>query len=421
MHLLFLSTFYPPYELGGLDQLCQEVSEGLKRRGHHVTVLTSRYGTDEHSNDEVDVLRQLHLQAGLNYYRPIDFFLKWRQWEQHNAQALRAAIACNLPDLLVVWNMWNLSRNLPHWAETWLPQRVAYYVSSTWLVETDAHLAYWQLPARRALAEQLYKRPLRALALAELRRENYPPRLQLEHVMCVSRYIRDTLRQAKALPRDAGVLYNGIAPEPFLRHARRTEWDTPDRLRLLYFGALLEIKGVHTAVEALGILKGRGLADRIDLTLIGSGHPDYEARLHALVDQYGLQNSVHFAGRVARDKVPECLAHYDVYLFTSCGPEALARTVMEAMAAGLLVIGAETGGQVEMFVNGENSLTFKPEDAGELADQIERALDDPALRRRLAQAGQHTVLERFTLERMIDDTEAWLEQILHENTAPQPV
>lgn len=416
MHLLFLSTFYPPYEVGGLDQLCHEVSEGLKRRGHHVTVLTSRYGVNKESNNKVDVLRRLYLQADLNYYRPFDFFLKRRQQEQHNAQALRAAIQRNLPDLLVVWNMWNLSRNLPYWAETWLPQRVAYYVASTWLVETDAHPAYWQLPARHALAERLYKKPLRALALAELRRESYPPRLQLEHVMCVSQYIRDTLRQAKVLPYDAGVLYNGIAPEPFLRHAGRAEGDTPDRLRLLYFGALLEIKGVHTAVEALGIVKERGLADRIDLTLIGSGHPDYEARLHALVAKYGLQDSIHFAGRVTRDEVPECLARYDVYLFTSCGPEALARTVMEAMAAGLLVIGAETGGQVEMLSNGENALTFKAEDANGLANCIERALHEPDLRRKLALAGQQTVLERFTLDHMVDNVETWLEDILRENT-----
>ena len=411
MRLLFLSTFYPPYELGGLDQLCHEVSEGLKRRGHSVTVLTSRYGTDGQARHEADVVRQLYLQADLNYYKPADFFLKRRRQEQNNAQVLQAAIAATQPDLCVVWNMWNLSQNLPHWAEAWLPHRVAYYISSTWPVEVDAHLAYWQLPARRAIAEMFYKRPLRALALSELRQEGYPPQLQLEHVMCVSQYVRNTLIQANVLPHGAGVLYNGIAPEPFLQHARQTDTSAAQPLRLLYFGALLPIKGVHTALEALGILKQRGLARRVDLTLIGSGHPDYEARLHALVEQLELQNAVHFAGRVPRDQVPECLSHYDVYLFTSCGPEALARTVMEAMAAGLLVIGAETGGQVEMFDNGRNSLTFKAENASGLADQIELALNDPVLREQLAQSGKQMVLERFTLERMIDNTETWLESL----------
>ena len=82
------------------------------------------------------------------------------------------------------------------------------------------------------------------------------------------------------------------------------------------------------------------------------------------------------------------------------------------MAAGLLVIGAETGGQVEMFDNGKNSLTFKAEDANGLAHQIERALNDPALREQLAQAGQQMVLERFTLDCMIANVETWLESLL---------
>ena len=82
------------------------------------------------------------------------------------------------------------------------------------------------------------------------------------------------------------------------------------------------------------------------------------------------------------------------------------------MAAGLLVIGAETGGQVEMFDNGKNSLTFKAEDAHGLADQIEHVLNDPAQRERLAQVGKQMVLERFTLDKMIDNVETWLELLL---------
>ena len=106
------------------------------------------------------------------------------------------------------------------------------------------------------------------------------------------------------------------------------------------------------------------------------------------------------------------LRQYDVFLFTSTGPEAMARTVMEAMAAGLLVIGSEVGGQVEMLVNEENSLTFQAEDAEALARHIERVLRDPALLSRLAQAGQQMILERFTLQRMADDMETWLASLL---------
>jgi glycosyltransferase involved in cell wall biosynthesis len=84
---------------------------------------------------------------------------------------------------------------------------------------------------------------------------------------------------------------------------------------------------------------------------------------------------------------------------------------MEAMAAGLLVIGTRAGGQKEMLFDGENALTFQEEDAAGLAEGIVRALDDPAMRWRLAQAGQEMVLERFSLDRMVGELEAWLEPI----------
>jgi glycosyltransferase involved in cell wall biosynthesis len=91
----------------------------------------------------------------------------------------------------------------------------------------------------------------------------------------------------------------------------------------------------------------------------------------------------------------------------------MARSVMEAMAAGLLVIGSEVGGQVEMLLNGQNALTFQAEDAIGLSNHIIRVLDDPALRLRLAQTGQQMVLERFTLKRMVDELEQWFQSIVN--------
>ena len=69
----------------------------------------------------------------------------------------------------------------------------------------------------------------------------------------------------------------------------------------------------------------------------------------------------------------------------------------------------------------QNSLTLKAEDAIELANQIKRALNNPALRTRLAKAGRQTVLDRFTLDHMVDNIWGWLQGILCENPTSQPV
>jgi glycosyltransferase involved in cell wall biosynthesis len=130
-----------------------------------------------------------------------------------------------------------------------------------------------------------------------------------------------------------------------------------------------------------------------------------------MVTDFDLTNHVEFVGKVSREAIPEWLGKFDIYLFTSIWPEPMARSVMEAMAAGLLVIGTEVGGQTEMLNNGENALTFQAEDATDLANQIAYAIANLPLRLQMAQAGQQMVLEKFTLDRMINEIETYLLQI----------
>ncbi len=409
MRLLFLSNLYPPHEIGGFEQWCQEVAGGLRRRGHQVEVLTSRHQVDSANGEEPGVRRSLNLQADIEYYRPLDFFLRRPARERHNQQALRDHIAAFRPDVVLVWGLWNLSRNLAWLAEQILPGRVAYYVASYWPQEVDMHLQYWQAPARRPLTRAL-KRPLRQMALRQLRLERDSASLEFVAVRCCSRYVRDALVGSGTLPEHAAVLYGGIDLAPF-RAPQPRRWGEGESLELLYFGSLVPHKGVHTAVEALGLLKPRGVLERLHLTVIGSGRADYRRRLEALAHQLGVSQQVHFAGRVARGEIPDRLRGGDVFLFTSTWAEPMARSVMEAMAAGLLVIGAPVGGQAEMLQDGRNALTFPAGDAAALAAQIERALNDPGLCGRLAAAGRKTVFERFDLDRMVLEVEGWLEEI----------
>ncbi len=380
----------------------------LRQRGHQVHILTSGFGAERGLPPEPEVSRSLSLEADVFHYRPLDFFLKRPAQERANARHLQQAIASFAPDRLVVWGMWNLSQNLAAQAEQWLPGRVAYYLASYWPNDVDVHRQYWELPAGRPWAERL-KRIGRGLALGQLRREGYPPPLRFDQVACCSRYVREVLVSAKRLPASADVFYVGIDPAPFVSgQAARAAAPAGAGLQLVYFGSLLPQKGVHTAVEALGRLKAQGRLDKMQLTLLGGGHPDYMAHLQTLAQQLGVAEQVQFVGRVPREEIPARLAAYDVFLFTSVWPEPMARTVMEAMAAGLLVIGSEVGGQVEMLTHEQNALTFPAEDAERLAQHLIRIQQEPELRQRLAQAGQQLVLKEFTLERMARDFDNWL-------------
>lgn len=411
MRILFISNFYPPHDLGGWEQNCQEIAQRLRQRGHICHILTSRYGVESQPVQENDVTRALYLEADINYYRPLDFFVNHARQERVNRRVLREVIETFEPEVIFIWGMWDLSIRVAYWAEKWLPGRVAYAVASYWLVEPNMHEAYWQQLAHRLWTKALMS-PLRWWVSHVLTREREAYPLALQQVACVSEYVRQKLLAANVLPHNARVIYNGIDPGPFVKaHQTRVSRES-DVLRLVYVGGILPHKGVHTAIEALGILRERGTSDGLQLTLVGGGHPDYEAQLKERVTALHLTDQVTFYGRVPREQIPALLESSDVFLFTSIWEEPIARTVMEAMAAALTVIGTAVGGQSEMLQDGINALVFGPDDAEQLAACIVRLQDDPALRLRLADAGRQIVLERFTLDRMTDEMETWLEEVV---------
>lgn len=411
MRILFLSNFYPPYELGGYEQWCAEVAARLVARGHEIEVLTSNYGSRSgFSGDSPHVYRVLYLQSDLSYYRPTNFFVKRPLQDKQNIRILRQTIDRFQPELIMVWGMWNLSKFLPYWAEKWMPGRVAYFISNYWPRDVDPHTAYWNLPTRRA-ATKIIKDPLRKFALGILKAEHYPPRLQLENAVCCSHYVRDTLVKSGDLPERSGVIFGGIEADDFARYSKLDGKDQsrqPEPLKCVYFGRLIHDKGVHTAIEALGLLKQQGLSDNIQLTIIGSGHPAYEEYLQKLVDELGIREQVKFIKKVHRKDIPKLLSNFNIFLFTSIWAEPMARSVMEAMASGLLVIGTEVGGQAEMLSNGVNSLTFAPGDSSALAKQIALVSKHWLMSVQLARAGQVLVMEKFTLDRMVTDIEDYL-------------
>lgn len=409
MRILFISDFYPPHELGGMEQLCQEVVAHLAAQGHTTHILTSRYGVTSGLLLEHNVTRTLYLQADVNYYRPLQFFLARPGQESANKRVLRRLLDDFAPDIIFIWGMWNLSPTLAYWAEQWLPGKVAYYVASHWPIEPDIHETYWRLSARRGNAE-IVKRTVAPFVLRQIQQERRTHALGMEHVACVSQDVRSKLTTAGVLPHGARVIYNGIDPLPFVC-AASNRISTGDTLRLLYVGSLTENKGVHTAIEALGTLQQQRQAHGLHFTVVGGGHPKYETGLRDLVERLELGNLISFTGRVPRDQIPSVLAQADLFLFTTIGEEPIARTVMEAMAARLAVIATPVGGQREMLTDGENALVFAPGDVIGLANQIVRLRESPRLLQQLSEAGHRMVMERFTLERMVAEIDEFLASI----------
>lgn len=417
MRLLFLCNHYPPRHIGGYEELCQDVAIGLRRRGHQVTVLTSRprpglglgaaedTGAEGDLGEEPQVIRTLETEVAVGDPLATPRLILGREGRAaRNRHRLAEALARVQSDAAVVWALWNLSPGIAAGLEAALGQRVLYYVADYWPTLPDAVTQHLAAPSRRPVS-RLAKRLL-AAGLARPRRR-LSDGLRMAEVACVSQAVLDALRSAGVSMGRAEVIHNGIDPAQFQPADHRPD---PPPLRLLLAGRLAEDKGVFTAVEALALARSAG--HDVRLSLAGAADPAVEAALGQAIDRLGLQDRVRRLGRMPRERVPAMIAEHHVLLVPSLWPDPLPRSAQEGMATGLAVVASRIGGLPELITHDESGLLVSPGDPVALAQAIGRLAADPALRQRLADAGRRRIGDAFEIRRTVEAVESRLQSMV---------
>ncbi len=296
----------------------------------------------------------------------------------------------------MVWHAIGLPRALLQRTEALHGVHVAHYLADYSPELPDEYLVYWQAKPVSGIG-RLAKCVLAPLALRILASEGKPIRLRYEHVLCVSEYVRGYLVGKGLIGDSAQVVHNGVDLGQFDATRFRQRRFIEKGLRCLVAGRVCAEKGVHTAVEALGLLHRQGVADNIRLTILGDGPPGYASALRDRVRTLGLSSLVTFRQPAPREEMPEILSEHDVLLVPSEYQEPLARSTQEGMAMGLLVVGTITGGSGELLVDRQTGFVFLPGDAGALAACLHEAWDDRDRAQRLAQAGREAVVAHFDI------------------------
>ncbi len=411
MRTLFLTNFYPPYGQGGYEQWCQEVAEGLQTGGHDLQILTSRHGlTRDQAPAPAWIQRKLHLEMELKSLRNgLQFFTHRCSNEQENLYHLRHCIEQFQPDVILVWGMWNIVRSVPVLAEKLLPGRVVYYMGDYWPTLPNQYQLYWQAPASH-WKTSLVKPPLRFLARRILARDRLPVP-EFAHVIFPTIFMREELKRLGMKANNTQIIYGAADTRLYINQQRPSDRQPAQPLALLYAGRIMPDKGVHVAIEAVGLLVHQHGLRNFKLTVVGDGDLNYAGQLRALVREKQLEAYVEFCRAQPKQAMPQLYGQTDIFLFTSIWQEPFGRVLIEAMAAGAVVVGSPTGGAAEILVDDENALTFTPGDAHELAAQVMRLAAAPALRQRLVATAQKTAHEKFDIVRMTTEIEAYLQAI----------
>lgn len=300
------------------------------------------------------------------------------------------------------------------------PWKKAWYVFQAWRAAEAEHRrqpfsAVWAMMAAYAgIAALLFKWchpsvPL-LLTLQEgdseahiLRRVGiwYPFWKQLfrkaDRIQVISTYLAEFARRHGArCPIE--VVPNGVDLKNFEISAagQRIKLAQADDIKVIITTSRLVPKnGIDVLIRAVAELKNTAPAQRLKLMILGEG-PEQE-KLKKLAGDLGVGRETEFVGHVDPAGVGRYLFLSDVFVRPSRS-EGLGSSFLEAMAAGVPIIGTAVGGIPDFLKHGETGLVVKVDDPKDLTQKIKQILADGGLRQRLANNGARLVRERYTWE-----------------------
>ena len=207
------------------------------------------------------------------------------------------------------------------------------------------------------------------------------------------------------------MIHNGVEREKY-----RTELPLAhEGFHMVLAGRIVPAKGQIEAIEAMGELVRQYRTD-VHLHLAGEipsyEGSDYYKKCFARVKEYGLEERVHFEGEI--EDMAEFRRSMDAELVCSwC--ETFGRVTVEAMLAGLPVVGTDAGGTPEIIRDGETGYLYPSGRAERLAGCILSLYRNPGLRREMGEAGRARAEKYFLIERTTERIHQVIEEALAEH------
>lgn len=354
MRILVISNLYPPDVVGGYELLCSHAVEGLRRRGHDITVLTTSPRQVPVVEPEVGVLRRLELIDLWNPHvlaRLGDPTLTLQRSRAsfvvaHNLHTLLATLDEVEPDAVFFWNLMGLGG-----------------LALAYAVQSLGYPWVWELMdcvPRMLCSFQEQTVPWLADEFNRHMRGRY---------MAVSRGVVDeTTAAGISLHDEVSILPVWVripeAPPTGRRYHRPGE-----PLRMVFASALTHAKGVDVALQAARLLKQDG-AGPFTLDLFGQA---VEGRIEDRIAAADVADCVTVHGFRPQAELIASYVDYDVFVFPTHAREPFAAAPMEAAAQGCVPIFSDDCGNAEWLVDGVHCLKAQ-RDPRAFADRLARVM-----------------------------------------------
>jgi glycosyltransferase involved in cell wall biosynthesis len=164
-----------------------------------------------------------------------------------------------------------------------------------------------------------------------------------------------------------------------------------ERTRFLFVGRLEKQKGLEYLLQAAEFLKEQ---NNFEIIIVGDGKE--AVNLKKITAELEVEDVVKFAGKLSEKVLLEQYMRCDIFVLPSLW-EGLPLTLLEAAAAGLPIIATEVGGIPSVFIHRENALLVKAQKSRELAEEMQKLMDDKELQKTLS-TNARKLAEKYSWE-----------------------
>ena len=226
--------------------------------------------------------------------------------------------------------------------------------------------------------------------------------LPLTAIVSVAEFTRRTGRAFGLTSAPGVVIQNGVELPPY-NQARgaefRARYHLPeDAIVIVQVCWMVEVKGVETMLHAAAQLLQR--RQNVHFVLAGDGPKLNDYR--ALAKTLALDANVTFTGKLANPTEVGLFEAANIYCQPSLWQEASPLAVLEAMSFKLPVVASNIGGLPELVQEASTGYLVAAGDSSELAQALERLIDDRRLREQLGANGYEAVLRQHRIERVAE-------------------
>ncbi|UCC38729.1 MAG: glycosyltransferase family 4 protein [Candidatus Aminicenantes bacterium] len=241
---------------------------------------------------------------------------------------------------------------------------------------------------------------------------------KVDKFIILSEPLRQTLIEKHKIPPEKIVkIYNGIETEEYdpniqgitnKKHKVRIELGLKNDIPVIgAIGRLVWQKGFEFLIQAIpNIIE---FFPEAKFLIVGEG--PLRKELEGLSERLRVKDNIIFAG--FRSHIKEILASIDILAMPSL-LEGLPLVLLEGMAMAKPIVATKIDGITEVLENGKTGLLVSPESTGELAEAIIEILTNKTKADLLGQNARRLAVEKFSVKKMVEQTEEVYKNLLRE-------